>query len=107
MAHNPTSPQSLYTGSSNTMDNTVGSMTGTIGSSRSSINSRNNNLNISPSISGQFRRSFHALIQHQYRDRLDSSSPPPWETGPEELRLPRYKKVVRPSDRQEDPDIDQ
>ena len=77
--------------------NTLGSMTGSSSSSNissSGRSSRNNNLNAPPSIPGQFRRSFHALMQHQHRDGFNISSSPPWEVGPEGLRLPRYRKVA-------------
>ena len=68
-----------------------------------------------PSISGQFRRSFHALVnireqqtmmqRRQHRDQSFNISLPPWEVGPEALRLPRYRKVARST--RSDPASDQ
>ena len=95
-------PQSMAASRrSSTIGNSLGSMTGS--SSISSGGSRNNNPGIPPSISGQFRRSFHALMQNQHhRDRFNNITTPPWEIGPESLRLPRYRKVVRASSRPTD-----
>jgi hypothetical protein len=95
-------PQSMAASRrSSTIGNSLGSMTGS--SSISSGGSRNNNPDIPPSISGQFRRSFHALMQNQHhRDRFNNITTPPWEIGPESLRLPRYRKVVRASSRPTD-----
>lgn len=96
-----TNPQAMSSSRSNTLDNN--SLGSTTGSSSNSSSGCTSNPNLSPLISGQFRRSFHALMQHQHRDRLNNiSSSPPWEVGPENLRLPRYKKVVRRASRPED-----
>jgi len=56
----------------------------------------------SPSLSGQFKRSFRTFFNtggeqpmQQQRRKQSQYQLPPWETGPEGLRLPRYSKVVR------------
>ncbi|KAL7531488.1 hypothetical protein ACHAXR_004074, partial [Thalassiosira sp. AJA248-18] len=61
-----------------------------------------------PSSSGQFQHSFRIFFnrgevqqqlmhqQHQHQQRRNNQLRlPPWETGPEGLRLPRYSKVFR------------
>ena len=56
----------------------------------------NGNRDNPPSIPGQFKRSFRTFFnggEHNQQFRL-----PPWEVGPEELRLPRYRRVLRKED---------
>jgi len=52
-----------------------------------------------PSLSGQFKQSFQTFFNggellQQQRQRNQSTSPP-WDVGPEGLRLPRYSSVAR------------
>mmetsp|Transcript_19802 Transcript_19802/g.42984 ORF Transcript_19802/g.42984 Transcript_19802/m.42984 type:complete len:564 (+) Transcript_19802:163-1854(+) len=69
---------------------------------------RNGNANTSnsPSLSGQFKRNFYTFFngeqpmqQQRQQRRQNKFILPPWENGPEGLRLPRYSRVMRaPSD---------
>jgi len=63
----------------------------------------NNNYNNHQSLSGKVTRGFRTFL-HGNNESNDSyfrndggsrGQRPPWETGPEELRLPRYSKIVR------------
>ncbi|KAL9184194.1 hypothetical protein ACHAXT_002280 [Thalassiosira profunda] len=53
----------------------------------------------SPSLSGQFKRSFRTFFSPgealQDRRQRNQFRVPVWEAGPEELRLPRYNRVFR------------
>lgn len=58
----------------------------------------------SPTLTGQFKRSFRTFFNsggeqpmQQQSQRQSQYQLPPWETGPEGLRLPRYSKVMRAS----------
>lgn len=65
------------------------------------INSRNTPMSPSaatPSMSGQFKRNLRTFFNGREPSggsREGQFQRPPWETGPEGLRLPRYVKVTR------------
>ena len=67
------------------------------GTARSSMTMSSSSSSLSGQFIGSFRTFFNGGEQMQSQRQVNQYRSPPWEVGPEGLRLPRYSRVVRES----------